>query len=392
MRWGILAVLFVARTAIAFQFQSVGALSSLLVGALNTDYAGIGTLIGVYMLPGIVIALPGGLLGQKFGDKRVVLVGLGLMAAGAVATAAGTSLPSAAVGRVISGVGAVLLTVLLTKMAAEWFEGREMAIAMAVLITSWPVGIALGLVSFGPIAERVSWPGVMMATAVAAMLALLVVAVGYRPRSGRPVSPLRQSLRPVLTIREWVLVCLAGAVWAAYNVSYIVLVSFAPSLLVARGHSLSAAGSIVSLAGWLLIPTCPAGGYLVQRLGRADAVMLWSFAVSAAAMLVLPSAPAPALLFGVVAIAFGPAAGVIMTLPTEAVRAEARAAGIGVFYIWYYVGMALLPRVAGMTRDMTGTPAAPIVFSAAMLGIAAVALIALRAVQRAFSAPGAPTM
>ena len=383
-------MLFVARTAVAFQFQSVGALSSLLVDALATDYAGIGTLIGVYMLPGIVIALPGGLLGQKFGDKRVVLVGLGLMAAGAVVTAAGASLPSAAVGRVISGVGAVLLTVLLTKMAADWFEGREMAIAMAILITSWPVGIALGLVSFGPIAERVSWPGVMIVTAVASIVALLLMAVGYRRPPGAPVSTVRPSLRPVLTTREWVLVSVVGAVWAAYNVSYIVLVSFAPSLLVARGHSLSAAGLIVSLAGWLLIPTCPAGGYLVQRVGRADAVMLGSFAVSAAAMLALPSASAPALFFCVVAIAFGPAAGVIMTLPTEAVRPEARAAGIGVFYVWYYLGMALLPRVAGMTRDVTGTPAAPIVFSAAMLGIAAAALVAFRSVQRASAPPGAP--
>jgi hypothetical protein len=33
-------------------------------------------------LPGIVIALPGGMLGQRFGAKRVVLAGLALMAIG----------------------------------------------------------------------------------------------------------------------------------------------------------------------------------------------------------------------------------------------------------------------------------------------------------------------
>jgi predicted MFS family arabinose efflux permease len=382
MRWGILAVLFVARTAVAFQFQSIGALSSVLVGALSTDYAGIGTLVGAYMLPGIAMALPGGLLGQRFGDKRVVMAGLALMALGSVATAAATSLLGAAVGRVISGVGAVLLTVLLTKMVADWFTGREIASAMAILITSWPVGIALGLVTFGPLAERVSWPGVILATGVAALVALLVVALGYRPAPTGPAGAPQRSLRPSLLPREWLLVSLAGVVWAAYNVSYIVLVSFAPSLLVARGYSLSAAGLVASLAGWLLIPTSPAGGYLVQRVGRGDAVILGSFVLSGVAMLALPAATAPGLVFALVALTFGPAAGVIMTLPTEPLRPEARAAGIGVYYLWYYVGMALLPRVAGMTRDITGTPAAPIVFAAAMLGLGGLGLAAFRYAQR----------
>jgi predicted MFS family arabinose efflux permease len=310
------------------------------------------------------------------------MAGLALMALGSVATAAATSLLGAAVGRVISGVGAVLLTVLLTKMVADWFTGREIASAMAILITSWPVGIALGLVTFGPLAERVSWPGVILATGVAALVALLVVALGYRPAPTGPAGAPQRSLRPSLLPREWLLVSLAGVVWAAYNVSYIVLVSFAPSLLVARGYSLSAAGLVASLAGWLLIPTSPAGGYLVQRVGRGDAVILGSFVLSGVAMLALPAATAPGLVFALVALTFGPAAGVIMTLPTEPLRPEARAAGIGVYYLWYYVGMALLPRVAGMTRDITGTPAAPIVFAAAMLGLGGLGLAAFRYAQR----------
>ena len=41
--------------------------------------------------------------------------------------------------------------------------------------------------------------------------------------------------------REWLLVSLAGLAWAAFNVAYIVLVSFAPELLVVRGYSLTQA-------------------------------------------------------------------------------------------------------------------------------------------------------
>ncbi len=44
-RWTMLAVLFLARTAMSFQFQSVGSLSPFLVPDLGLDYAALGTLI-----------------------------------------------------------------------------------------------------------------------------------------------------------------------------------------------------------------------------------------------------------------------------------------------------------------------------------------------------------
>ena len=61
-RWFILAVLFLARTAMGFQFQSIASVSPFLIDELAIDYAMLGTLIGLYMLPGILFALPGGVL------------------------------------------------------------------------------------------------------------------------------------------------------------------------------------------------------------------------------------------------------------------------------------------------------------------------------------------
>src|SRR5918994_5015208 len=105
-RWLILLVLFVARAAIAFQFQSIPALSPVLVNSLRIDYALLGTLVGIYMLPGVVFSLPGGMLGQRFGDKQVALLGLGLMALGGLWVALSGTYISASLGRVVSGVGA----------------------------------------------------------------------------------------------------------------------------------------------------------------------------------------------------------------------------------------------------------------------------------------------
>ena len=90
-RWVVLALVVVARTAMGFQFQSVAAVGPFLVADLGLSYAELGTLIGLYLLPGVVLALPGGLLGARFGDRAVVLAALGLMTLGGAGLAAAGS-------------------------------------------------------------------------------------------------------------------------------------------------------------------------------------------------------------------------------------------------------------------------------------------------------------
>src|SRR5690349_24314541 len=81
-RWLILAVLTLARVAIGFQFQSVVAVAPLLIEKFQLSYTALGSLIGLYLLPGILVALPGGMLAQRFGDKRIVCYGIAAMALG----------------------------------------------------------------------------------------------------------------------------------------------------------------------------------------------------------------------------------------------------------------------------------------------------------------------
>src|SRR5215470_7666360 len=91
-RWIALAVLTGARLAMGFQFQSVGAVSPLLMERFHIANAELGWLIGLFSLPGAFLSLPGGLLGRRFGDQRVVVVGLGLMAGGSALMAVAQSL------------------------------------------------------------------------------------------------------------------------------------------------------------------------------------------------------------------------------------------------------------------------------------------------------------
>ncbi|AXI42061.1 MFS transporter [Sulfitobacter sp. SK011] len=145
-RWLMLFVLFAARTTMAFQFQVVGALSPLFRETFGVGLAEIGFLIGIYFVPGVVLAFPGGALGRRFGDQRMVLVGLGMMIAGALLMAMFDDWNAQIAGRLLAGVGSFFLNVLMTKMVADWFVGREISVAMALYLGSFPVGIALGLI------------------------------------------------------------------------------------------------------------------------------------------------------------------------------------------------------------------------------------------------------
>jgi len=53
-RWGILAVLFTIRAVMGLQFQSIASTSVFLVDDLGIDFIEIGTLVGLYLLPGVV--------------------------------------------------------------------------------------------------------------------------------------------------------------------------------------------------------------------------------------------------------------------------------------------------------------------------------------------------
>ena len=83
-RWFVLAVLFAARVTMAFQFQAVAALSPVYMTAFGVELSDIGFLIGLYLAPGLVFALPGGAIGRRFGDRRVIAFGMVLMLTGAV--------------------------------------------------------------------------------------------------------------------------------------------------------------------------------------------------------------------------------------------------------------------------------------------------------------------
>jgi predicted MFS family arabinose efflux permease len=380
-RWIVLAALFVARSALGFHFQSVASVSPLLVEELGIDFTQVGTLIGFFSLLGVVTALPAGFLGDRFGEKRVCLTGLFLMALGGVVMWLGDDFATIAAGRIVAGTGGVIITVIMVKIVGDLFEGREVVTAMALLMNSWPVGIVIGLWSQGALAEAWGLDAVFLTAGIGSFAGLLLVAFFYRPRQPRPVAK-GPFLRLSITRRETVLVSLAGIVWVLYNAGYLMVLAFGPAMLVARGYDVVAAGALIANATFVYMFAIPIGGWLSARLARPNLTMIVCFLVGAVSVGAVPLVDAPLALFIVAAIFIGIPTGNVMALTVETVRAAHRNTGTGVYHTWNHAGLFLGPLFAGWIVDLTGDPANTMYVGGAAQILAIAALLVLRAIQR----------
>jgi len=379
-RWGILAVLFAVRLTMGFQFQSVGAVAPLLERDLGISLADIGVLIGLYFTPGVALALPGGAIGQKFGDKTTVLGALLLMLAGGLAMALSASWGVQIAGRLIAGAGGVMLNVQMTKMVTDWFAGREIATAMAIFVNSWPAGVAISLLTLPAIGAAYGVSAVYLAVAALIGCGILLLAALYQP----PVNSVVATAASGRLDRNAVIaVIAAGSIWSLYNVGFATIFSFAPSMLVERGWSMTAAGSAISIVLWLTVLSVSAGGFLADRTRRPELIIVAGCIVFAMLMMTLPRSGAVIATTVALGLICGLPAGSIMSLPARVLQPATRAIGMGLFFTVYYAGLMLGPMLGGVCAKWAGSAGAALDFGAAMIVACPVILWGFNRIQAA---------
>lgn len=364
-RWALVAAISLARVAFGYQFQSLASLGPELLARFGLGYAQLGTLIGLYMAPGILVALPGGLLGRRFGERLVVGGGLLLMLLGSWACAVAGGPARIGAGRALAGAGAVMLIVMQGKMLSDRFAGRAFMPVMGVVVGAFPVGVGLVELTHGPLVRAVGWPGLFIFGAGLAAVSLVLFVVAAEP--ARPSA--NGSAWALPSRRECELVAVAGVIWTAYNAGYYGFLSYMPSFLAVRGHDPGLLTVVLLVATWCNLPATVLGGTLAARYGTRPVFMVGTLAgiVAVAGPAVLDWPLLWGLLFGTMASIH---AGVIVALGTLSARPENRAVGMGLFYTIYYAGGALLPAMCGRAADLAGDPAGALVAAAALSGIA----------------------
>ena len=388
-RWIVLAGLVIARLAFAFQLQVVAVVAPGIMKDLALDVVQIGTLAGLFMLPGLLLAIPGGMISQRIGERSFLIGCLLAMTAGGVLCGLAEGYWIMWLGRLISGFGAIGVNVAMSKIVIDWFAEKELSTAMALFLVGFPGGIALALVTLGFLATPEDWPLAFFATAGFSFFALVAFLSTYRP------VPKRDEMTSTdvrLSPGEFAMTSVSGMIWGLYNAGSIIFVSFVPLYLVSTGLNAGKAAALVGIGMWLAIIAGPLGGVIADRTKRPNLLITTAVLLRGAGMLlVIPlsdSIPLLTVLLVVTVFCGNLAVGPIVGLVSEVLRPEVRGTGMGVFYTWLYGGLAVGPMLGGYASGLLNDAAGPI-YLVAWMSILTVLMLAVFRLLRAQGHPSA---
>lgn len=133
----------------------------------------IGLSISVYGLTQAILQIPFGLLSDRFGRKKIIIIGLILFSSGSVVAAVSTNIYGILIGRAIQGSGAIAAAImaLVADLTQEVHRTKAMATIGASIGVSFGVAITLGPV----LASYVGISGIFWLTAGLSILAIFVV-------------------------------------------------------------------------------------------------------------------------------------------------------------------------------------------------------------------------
>jgi len=268
---------------------------------LNLSLVSIGTIWGMDPLAGVLVGLPGGLLIDRFGVKRTLVVLC--LAAGLFSALRGLSVnfSSMATTMFFFGLIAAVLPGISPKVTAVWFGGRHLGLANALVYIAWSVGAMVGSMFSATVFSPWlgGWRNVMFLYSIPAIiLGLLWLTAGREPgkselaTTGIKAVPFQQALSRVLRIKEvWIL----GLVQAAYWGSYTGLSGYLALYLRDIGWTpVSADSMLTALNGVNCVGTIPMV-LLSNRLRSRKIVLILSLAVMVASLALLPLTRGPAI-------------------------------------------------------------------------------------------------
>jgi cyanate permease len=279
----------------------------------------------VISLLGALVGMLMGLLSDRFGHKRLALLGLAAMAAGGFTGAAAHGYALLLIARFLEGTGFILFTVTAAALINAAVSGpRERNRAMGLWTAYMPTGAALAMLA-APLAHaQLGWRGYWIALAIAALAsALLVLRAVPATRAGY-VGTLRLAAESLAQPGAWVL----AALFAFYVSQWTSVMIWLPTFVVdERGGSAATAallGAVMVLAN---VPGNLAGGLLLGRGVKRGTLVVCASAVSAACFVGMLGEGLPDTARYLLVLLFSCCAGVIPACALSGVPVHARSPG-----------------------------------------------------------------
>ncbi|MCI3272739.1 MFS transporter [Streptomyces cylindrosporus] len=197
-RWWALGALVASMLTLGFD-------TTILNVALPTMAADLGASTGEqqwmadsYVIVFAALMLPAGLLGDRFGRRRMLIAGLGVFLAGSLLGALAGDVNWVIVARALMGVGAALITPLALSVLPTMFDTDEQPRATAIVSAASALGLPLGPIIGGWLLNHFWWGSVFLVNVPMAAIGI-AACVFLLPETRDPASPKVDTLSTALT-------------------------------------------------------------------------------------------------------------------------------------------------------------------------------------------------
>ena len=290
----------------------------------GVDYAGVGNVIGAYTLAYGFAQLAAGLLTDRFGSRRLMLIGLGLGGVGSAAFALTHSHSVAVLARLLMGVaGGCLYTPTIAYLFAAFpasRRGRAMGFAEAGVGT----GQVVALLAFPALFAAAGLTAAFLMLPLAAVALTLTVVLGLPPARPTPrVGP--ASIRALARERDfWLL--LVGVAFAGMLAQVSVLSWMPTYLRQVHGFGVMSAGLSTGIVVTGLMLFSPLFGILSDRLTARRPVLLIGCLIALVGFAILLLTRQPWVAIGAALLV---SASMAATIPMQVVFASERFRSVG---------------------------------------------------------------
>ncbi|MFG2354057.1 MFS transporter [Streptomyces sp. NPDC048521] len=141
-----------------------------------------------YIVVFAALMLPAGLLGDRFGRRRMLITGLGIFLAGSLVGVLAGDVDAVIAARAVMGVGAALVTPLALSVLPSLFDADERAKALGIISTASALGMPLGPIMGGWLLNHFWWGSVFLVNVPMAAIGI-AACVFLLPETRDPSSP-----------------------------------------------------------------------------------------------------------------------------------------------------------------------------------------------------------
>jgi MFS family permease len=370
----------------------------------HLSHAGAGFLFSVFFYGYLGMQIPAGFLGDRFGRKRVLVVGILIVAVSTLATGLAPTLLTLGLARLLAGLAQGMYFANDRPIIAAATPRDRLAVGQAISFSGLGIGNALGVIAGGALGELMPWREVFLVLAVLPLITATLIGRfvpdvgGGRAALGpRRSDPGRVS---VFGHRDLWVLGLAGMcpIWTQFFIA-----TWGPALFDELGvHELGRSSLYASLLGVAAPPGLLVLGVISDRLARrgvarkavlAGAMLCMAASVTAMGLTVQLRGPAwlLAVLVFVTSLFLWGAWGPVYALVAEVFPQHVMGTAYGFLNTISFVSAILTPYVSGWVRDSTGSFAGGC-YLAALIGLAGVPVaMAVTPAFRLVPAPGTPS-